>query len=1167
MKNPTIQRRFSLRLLLGMWVFVAILLSASHAWAATLKGVQSGTAIISDGATSATVTSPALTAVDPGKAFLVFGVEGSNDNPLNLQVSGQIILPGNTLSFQRSGTVGSVTIKWYVAEFTNGVTVQRGTASIPDTLSSTTAPLAPVSLANSFPIITAHTPGNNFGGNDFVRASFADSSTLQMDIGGPPIAGDTYRIEWQVVQYTDASVTSGSTTIANGSLAAPSIPIVGYNPANNYWLIYGYTVLDGGGNRIGPHLVRGMRNGGNIDFDRAIAGNAVTIDWFLVEFTDASSVQHANAAFGAAEATRPVAITQVDTARAIAAGGYFMRGGRSPYNTNNDDDPGFAWFNLDLGGPGNSSNLQISRGRTGDSADVGWFVVEFAGTSAISGTVFEDVNYGGGAGRDQTASTGAPVQNARIELYDAPGAFVSSTTTNASGQYSFGGLAPGGYQVRVVSDTITSTRPGASGSELGVQTYRTDASSGTANPLTTEVGGANPAGADDPANLTSANLSTLTTQSVAPVTLSGADVTGVDFGFNFDTIVNTNNAGQGSLRQFILNSNSLGNAGLAQVGQTAGTEVSIFMIPTDADPLGRAQDPRFDVGRGVASIPLASALPPISGASTVINGYTQPGAQANTVASPGLTDAVLRIELNGSGSGADGLSFANTSDGSTVRGLIITRFPGDGIRIQAGADNITVAGNWIGTDGSGLTTLGNGDGIELRGAGATIGGTDVGDRNVINHNGNEGINITGAGATGNKVLGNYIGLEPDGSSGAGNTDVGIAVLSGATGNTIGGPTVSERNVISRNFEGIEINSANNVVQGNYIGTDATGTLNRGNRSDDGVEIQTGGNNNLIGGTAAGAGNLIAFNQLHGVSLKAGTGNAVLGNQIHSNGQMGIDIGNNGVSANNGSTAGGLPNLGMDYPVFTSVSLGGTTLHVEGYVGTSVTRIAAVHTIEVFKAADDGGSNGEVELGDALSVGHGEGRWFIDRCNSAADGTFSCDLTVPGTVSLNLGDQVTATATDASNNTSEFGANTRIIFATFAKRAFLTDGTRLADGATLPAGTAVHFLLYINNRGGAVNDLSVQDALLPAFTYQNNTLRVDNSVASCAAASCTALEEDAILAAVKGAGISTESIDGDGVRYDSGTTTIDAGDQNVLGNGQVNLAPARTWALLFEAIVN
>ena len=96
-----------------------------------------------------------------------------------------------------------------------------------------------------------------------------------------------------------------------------------------------------------------------------------------------------------------------------------------------------------------------------------------------------------------------------------------------------------------------------------------------------------------------------------------------------------------------------------------------------------------------------------------------------------------------------------TIDGSTIRSLRIVRFSNNSIQVQAGADGVTIAGNWIGSDGIGASGPGNGNnGINILGANATIGGTGALD-------GNEGINLTGGGATGNTILGNYIGLEAD----------------------------------------------------------------------------------------------------------------------------------------------------------------------------------------------------------------------------------------------------------------------------------------------------------------------------------------------------------------------------------------------------------------------
>lgn len=425
------------------------------------------------------------------------------------------------------------------------------------------------------------------------------------------------------------------------------------------------------------------------------------------------------------------------------------------------------------------------------------------------------------------------------------------------------------------------------------------------------------------------------------------------------TVTNANNAGTGSLRQAIFDAN--GNA---------GTDTIVFSI-----------------GSGAQTISLSSSLPAII-RPVLLDGWSQPGH---------VNVPIMR--LDGQAGATNGITLANGSDGSVVRGLMLTRFSNDGIVIQSGANSNTVVGNWLGTNGSGVTTMGNGnDGIEVISASNTIGGTGPDDRNVIVNNGNEGINITGSSATDNEVYGNYVGLEPDGSSGAGNGDVGIAILSGADRTIVGDGSVAGRNVIALNFEGMEISSQDNVVQGNYIGTDANGTLDRGQTSSDAVELVGSASNNLI------TGNLIAFTKSgrHGVSVQGGTGNAVLGNQIHSNSGLGINLDPSGVTPNKGSKNGGLPNSEMDFPVFTSASLSGTTLTVAGYVGSAPGQsLFANSRVESFAADND-------------PSGNGEGRTYFDFLTTDASGNFSGNVTVSGLVA---GENITATATHTSNNTS------------------------------------------------------------------------------------------------------------------------------------------------------
>ncbi len=215
---------------------------------------------------------------------------------------------------------------------------------------------------------------------------------------------------------------------------------------------------------------------------------------------------------------------------------------------------------------------------------------------ALLGFVFEDVNYGGGAGRPRNTTGTSSRPSATVELYSAAGTLLQTTTTDASGLYSFTVEASTTYQVRVVNSTVTSSRAGYTAALLPVQTY---AGQGNDPNAGNRVGGANPAKTDapgNPGNQTLADLTpaggTTTPESVVSVTTGTDETVGPSFGYCFDVVVNTNGAGQGSLRQFVLNASALGGEGsLAQSGSTrsttssastalpGGRETSIFMIP------------------------------------------------------------------------------------------------------------------------------------------------------------------------------------------------------------------------------------------------------------------------------------------------------------------------------------------------------------------------------------------------------------------------------------------------------------------------------------------------------------------------------------------------------------------------------------------------------------
>ena len=158
------------------------------------------------------------------------------------------------------------------------------------------------------------------------------------------------------------------------------------------------------------------------------------------------------------------------------------------------------------------------------------------------------------------------------------------------------------------------------------------------------------------------------------------------------------------------------------------------------------------------------------------------------------------------------------------------------------------------------------------------------ERNVISGNSSAGVSISGTATTENAILGNYIGLDGAGAAALSNAADGIAIA-GSPGNTIGGAAAGDANVISGNGAvGIYLFNAGangNLIEGNLVGTNAAGTAGIGNHTD-GVSVSIGLTGNTVGGTVAGAGNLISGNSIFGIGLN-GSSTLVLGNTV------GLDI--------------------------------------------------------------------------------------------------------------------------------------------------------------------------------------------------------------------------------------------------------------------------------------
>ena len=360
----------------------------------------------------------------------------------------------------------------------------------------------------------------------------------------------------------------------------------------------------------------------------------------------------------------------------------------------------------------------------------------------------------------------------------------------------------------------------------------------------------------------------------------------------------------------------------------------------------------------------------------------QPDTTNNTISGNFIGTVVSGTQALGNGGigvSISGGAQSNTVGGDTEgeRNVISGNWMGVSI---GGTDTMsnTVSGNYIGTDVAGSLDLGNtnaGLRITSEGKNNTVGGQTAGERNVISGNGFYGVEITGSDADGNTVCGNFIGTNAAGTSEVGNTYDGVWIGNGAEDNTIGGQTAAERNVIAAStYSGVHINGTDtdgNTVSHNYIGTDVTGTEDKGNTWD-GVRIDGGAKDNTIGPR-----NLIAHNDRRGVYVDGSgtTGNTITQNSIHSNGGIiyqGIDL-----------NAGGNDEI----PAPTV----GTFADPCTVSGTAV----AGDIVEVFTGPDE---EGKTYLATALADVAGD--WEVV-------GPFNFDT------------YVTATATDASGNTSEF----------------------------------------------------------------------------------------------------------------------------------------------------
>jgi hypothetical protein len=364
------------------------------------------------------------------------------------------------------------------------------------------------------------------------------------------------------------------------------------------------------------------------------------------------------------------------------------------------------------------------------------------------------------------------------------------------------------------------------------------------------------------------------------------------------------------------------------------------------------------------------------------------------------------------------------------------------------ATHLVIQGNKIGTDITGESALGNGDtGLELdQTVSTTIGGSHRGDRNVISSNGSDGIDLEGT--TGAVVEGNRVGTDANGTQAlpnqgngvtvnggvndqvggrrpvdgnliSGNAGNGVAVVGNAhdavishnrigsnapgrrpLGNQLSGVLIANvpRNGVSANIiasnagDGVTVSgqqATRNILAGNLIGVGpgATPLPNRGN----GIAFVESASGNVVGGSKSAASNLIRYNGLTGVRVASGTQDRVSRNSIYANGHLGILLGSGA-------------NLHQVAPHLSSLRMSpGTTEIIGNVAGAAKTTVA----VELFSSPHCDPS------------GAGQGKTYLQGATVVADRSGAALFKVKLKHGLGTGTVVSATATDATGNTSTF----------------------------------------------------------------------------------------------------------------------------------------------------
>lgn len=671
----------------------------------------------------------------------------------------------------------------------------------------------------------------------------------------------------------------------------------------------------------------------------------------------------------------------------------------------------------------------------------------------LKGTIFEDIT-GNGFSEDVNFSDASgdqqALENVEVHLFKDGGdglangsddTFISTTLSSNVGAYTFQVGDDGDYWVVVDSKTGELSN----GSTWGEQTYGPiggvcEDGSGSQVIKTTAgqcFGGRR---GDQSDNISATPLITdlPNAEHLAKVTVSGATVIGIDFGFSFNVVTNvddgdddgsSNRTIQGSLRQFIINANEITGANSMRF---------VPAVPTNAT----------GSGGNWWSVNLTSSLPTMINPLTTIAGtaYLNTAPKTTRDDNPGFTgtggsvgvdnlslNTFSRKEFEVNGNDVGSYAFlVNSSGAFTIRNIAVYNAT-TAVQVSSASGGL-IEKNLIGT---------RADGTDPSGA---------------NRNAN-GLSFTGSGAANTLVQENYVAFSAENGIRSTNSSASLNIfknevyrngLNNTEADGISGLAIwtIQQNLIweNGNSSSSAINGGSGLELGSNSGTSANGTVRNNtirNNAVSGITTLNSVTNTLIEKNAIfqNGTNYTSASTKEGAGIKLTSPNAVAQqgvritrNSFYENYGIAVDIVNSGSGAANGVnpndgllvSSSTTPNRGIDYPVFTLTTLENNILHIEGYVGTNATKLPQSFTIEVYKAADDGDSNALIEVGGTLVRPHGEGKEFLGVITTNTNGTFNADIDVSGGPAIAFNDRITAIAISAANNTSEFSANQRVV---------------------------------------------------------------------------------------------------------------------------------------------